>query len=150
MARGMVVVIRDRLGGRIPYFSTGIDCFNRGYLLARAAKKRHHDDTKANCIKVSVKGFGSAVRMALEEVFVKMEAMYHMPQSIYTRQFSALVHTQYLATYDKPWRQRHLECICDFVHILADACLPGPYCPECLTQTLLPPMRILGGGRGMR
>jgi hypothetical protein len=85
MARGRVVIMRDLLGGRIPYFSTGIDCFSRGYLLARAAKKRHHDDTKANCIKVRVKGFGSAVRIALEEVFVKIEAMYHMPQSIYIR-----------------------------------------------------------------
>lgn len=75
--------MRDLLGGRIPYLSTGIACFNRGYFLASAAKNRHHDETKANCISVRVKGFGSAVRMALEEVLVKMDAMYHTAHNVY-------------------------------------------------------------------
>jgi hypothetical protein len=36
------------------------------------------------------------------------------------------------------------------MHILADARLPGPNCPKGLTKTLLPPMRVLGGGGWMR
>ena len=86
-ARGSVVIMSDLLGERIPYFSTGIACFTRGYLLAKAVKNRHHTDTKANCTSVRVNGFGSAVRMALEDVFVKMEDMNHTPQSNYNHQF---------------------------------------------------------------
>jgi hypothetical protein len=60
-------------------------CFKRGYLLARAARNKHQPDTKANCTTVRVMGFGSAVRMALEDVLVEMEVIYHTAHRIYIR-----------------------------------------------------------------
>jgi hypothetical protein len=83
-------MMSSRVGGRIPYFNTGIVCFNRGYLRARAARNKHQDDTKANWTTVSVMGLGSAVRMALEDVLVEMEVMYHTPHSIYLCQISSI------------------------------------------------------------
>ena len=64
----------------MPYFRTGIAVLSRGHRRARAARNKHQEDTKANWTSVRVMGFGSAVRMALEEVFEKMDVMYHMPQ----------------------------------------------------------------------
>jgi hypothetical protein len=85
MASGRVVITRSLVGGRMPYLRNGMVCFMRGYRLASAARKRHHPDTKANCMMVSVTGFGRAVRMAFEDVLEKMDVMYQMPQSPYIR-----------------------------------------------------------------
>ena len=41
----------------------------------------HHPETKANWTVVRVTGFGSAVSMVFEDMFVKMEVMYQTPQS---------------------------------------------------------------------
>lgn len=71
------------VGGRIPYFKKGMVCFIRGYLLARAARSMHHPETNANCTRVRVMGFGSAVRMALDEVLEKMDVIYQIPHSVY-------------------------------------------------------------------
>jgi hypothetical protein len=77
-------MIRSFDGERIPYFKKGIVCFKRGYFLASIAITRHQPDTKANCTVVRVMGRGSAVRMAFEDMFVKMDVIYQTPQSICT------------------------------------------------------------------
>jgi hypothetical protein len=79
---GRVVRIRSFEGGRIPYFRNVSFCFKRGYRRASAARNIHHDETKPNCTRVRVTGFGRAVRIAFEDVFEKIEVMYHIPQSI--------------------------------------------------------------------
>lgn len=70
----------------MPYFRNGIVCFSRGNRRAAAAITRHHPDTKANCTVVRVTGWGSAVRMVFEDMLVKIEVMYQIPQSIYSCQ----------------------------------------------------------------
>ena len=42
---------------------------------------RHQKKTEANCIIVSVAGFGKALRIDLEEVFVSAEVIYHTMQN---------------------------------------------------------------------
>lgn len=79
--RGSVARMSSRDGERIPYFRNGIVCFMRGNRRASAASRRHHPDTNANCTVVRVMGWGSAVRIVLEDMFVKMEVMYQTPQS---------------------------------------------------------------------
>jgi len=70
-------------GGRIPYFRKGRVDLRRGYRCARKARKMHQVETKRNWMRVRVMGLGKALRMAFEEVLLKMEVMYHIPQSIY-------------------------------------------------------------------
>lgn len=79
--RGSVATIISLCGRRIPYFKKGIVCFMRGYRLANAASIMHHPETKANWTVVRVMGFGSAVRIVFEDMFVKMDVMYQIPQS---------------------------------------------------------------------
>jgi hypothetical protein len=79
--KGSVAMISSLDGLRIPYLRKGIVCFNRGYLLANVASIKHQPDTKANCTVVRVMGFGRAVKMALEDMLVKIEVMYHTAQS---------------------------------------------------------------------
>ena len=79
---GSVASMSSLDGGLMPYFRNGIVCFSRGNLRAAAASSKHHPDTKANCTVVSVTGCGSAVRIAFEDMLVKIDVMYHTPQSI--------------------------------------------------------------------
>jgi hypothetical protein len=134
--RGSVAIMSSFDGGRIPYFRKGIVCFMRGNLRAAAASTRHHPDTKANCTVVRVTGCGSAVRMAFEDMLVKMEVMYQTAQSICAGQHSG-PHCALCRTYNEPWRQRHLERVCNLVHVLADTRFPCPYRADSLTQALL-------------
>ena len=83
--RGIVAMMSSLEGERIPYFKKGIACFIRGYFLADMASIRHQPETKANCTVVRVMGLGSAVRMALEDMLVKMDVMYQTPQSTCAR-----------------------------------------------------------------
>lgn len=80
---GRVAIIRSLDGDRIPYFRNGIVCFMRGYFRARAASSRHQPDTKANWTVVRVTGCGRAVRITLEDMFVKMEVKYQTAHRIY-------------------------------------------------------------------
>lgn len=41
--------------------------------------------TKANCIRVRVAGFGKALRMDFEEVFVRALEVYHIIQRVYSK-----------------------------------------------------------------
>lgn len=65
----------------MPFFKAGMVVCSRGKRCARDAKKRHHPETKANCIIVRVIGFGKALSMDLEEVLVKAELKYQTRQS---------------------------------------------------------------------
>lgn len=56
-------------------------------------------------------------------------------------------HLPVWTTYNKRGRDGRLERICELVRILADTRLARPDCPDCLAETLLPPVP---GGRAMR
>lgn len=74
-------MIISLLGRRMPFFKTG-NAFRTAVLrLASAERKTHQNETRRNWIMVSVTGFGSAVKMALEEVFVRIEVPYQIAQS---------------------------------------------------------------------
>ncbi len=72
-------MMRSLLGGLISCLRTGISVRKEWYLRASAAEKKHQDDTKANCIRVRVTGFGKAMRMDLEDVFDMMDVAYQIP-----------------------------------------------------------------------
>jgi hypothetical protein len=101
--KGSVAMINSLDGGRIPYLRKGIVCFMRGNLRAAAASTRHHPETKANCTVVRVTGWGSAVRMALEDMLVKMDVMYQTAHSICLGQHSG-PRCELCPTYYEPWR----------------------------------------------
>lgn len=44
---------------------------------------RHHDDTNANCMMVSVAGLSKAVNIVFDDVLVKAEDQYHMTHNVY-------------------------------------------------------------------
>ncbi len=54
-----------------------------GKMVVSHEKNIHKEATNANWIKVSVAGLGKALRMAFEEVLVKIEAMYHTAHNVY-------------------------------------------------------------------
>jgi hypothetical protein len=58
---------------------------SRSVLLCRATNERktHQKDTSRNCITVSVMGFGNAVKIALEEVLVRIEVAYQILQRVF-------------------------------------------------------------------
>ncbi len=64
----------------MPFFNDGMAVCRRGKRRASDAKNRHHPETKANCIIVSVIGLGKALSMDLEEVLVNAELKYQIRQ----------------------------------------------------------------------
>lgn len=56
---------------------------SRGNLDASQENKRQYAATHANCIIVSVAGLSKAVRIDLDEVFVRAEDQYHATHSPY-------------------------------------------------------------------
>lgn len=112
----------------MPNFRMGMVCFRRGYLRARAARNRHHDDTKPNCTRVRVIGFGSAVRIAFEDVLEEMDVMYQMRHRICSCQSSSMpCSVVSLRTYNEAGRQRRLQRIGQLMRILADTHFTRPY-----------------------
>lgn len=69
-------------GLRIPFFRTGNAFLIGACLRASQAANIHQEDTKRNCTTVKVTGFGSAVRMALDDVLERIEVAYQTPQRI--------------------------------------------------------------------
>lgn len=65
----------------MPFFSTGRAFRTAVLRLASHDRNTHQKDTRRNWIIVSVTGFGKAVKMALEEVFVRIEVPYQKAQS---------------------------------------------------------------------
>lgn len=70
-------------GYRIGCFNAGIDVLKPGKVEASHDKSRHHDDTNANCMMVSVAGLSKAVNIVFDEVLVKAEDQYHMTHNVY-------------------------------------------------------------------
>jgi hypothetical protein len=62
------------LGLLMPFLRTGMALRILGFRLANQDKKRHQKETRKNCMIVSVMGRGRAVRMAFEDVFVRIDA----------------------------------------------------------------------------
>jgi hypothetical protein len=79
-ARGRAVMITSRDGRNMPLRRAGIAVFNPGKSVEQYVRSRHQNDTKANCIRVSVTGLGSAVNMDLEDVLVTADVMYQTIQ----------------------------------------------------------------------
>ena len=67
-------------GGFSPFFNAGMAFLSGGNTAANQVRTRHHSDTDANCAMVRVTGWGKALRMDFEEVFVSAEVMYHVIQ----------------------------------------------------------------------
>lgn len=67
----------------MPFFSAGIFLLSDGTAVERYANTKHHIDTKANCTAVRVIGFGRALRMDFDDVFVTAEVMYQIRQRNY-------------------------------------------------------------------
>ena len=53
-----------------------------GYRCATYAKNKHHNETKANWTSVRVTGFGKALRIDFEDVFVSAELRYQTKHSV--------------------------------------------------------------------
>jgi hypothetical protein len=60
--------------------------FIAGKRSASAEKRRQYVETKPNCMSVRVAGFGNAIKMVFEEVFVRAEEKYQIMQSVYDHQ----------------------------------------------------------------
>lgn len=65
----------------MPFFRAGMDFFNEGKIDDRYDRMRHQAETKPNWTIVKVIGFGSVVRISLDEVLVSAEVMYQTMQS---------------------------------------------------------------------
>lgn len=70
------------LGRRMPFFNTGIASRKVVLCLASQDRKTHQKETSRNWITVKVTGFGNAVRIAFEEVFVRIDVAYQTPHRI--------------------------------------------------------------------
>ena len=71
------------LGFLTPFLSTGTAFLTVGLRFAIQERKMHQKETKKNCMTVSVTGLGSAVKIALEDAFVRMEAENHTMHNIW-------------------------------------------------------------------
>jgi len=78
----MVVIITSLVGGLMPCFRAGIAFFSPGNLLASQEKRRQNDETNPNWISVRVAGFGKAMSMDFEDVFVNADERYQIMQSV--------------------------------------------------------------------
>jgi hypothetical protein len=61
----------------MPFFSTGNALRTDALRFASHERKMHQKDTSKNCMTVRVTGRGKAVKIAFEEVFVRMDVAYH-------------------------------------------------------------------------
>lgn len=70
----------------MPNLRAGMAFFMAGKLSASAEKRRQYEETNPNCMSVKVAGFGKAIKMVFEEVFVRAEDRYQTMQSVYDHQ----------------------------------------------------------------
>ena len=71
------------LGLLIPFLRTGMALRTLAFRFANHDRKMHQNETRKNCITVRVTGFGRAVKMAFEDVFVRIDAENQAAQSIF-------------------------------------------------------------------
>lgn len=74
----------SRVGARMGYLRAVTFVRRTGKRTASHARRMHSDDTKANWTSVRVAGLSKALRMDLEDVFVRAEDVYHARQRIYS------------------------------------------------------------------
>lgn len=79
-ANGAVVAMIALVGNRSPPDSPGTD--RNGVTRARSDRVIHHDETKQNCMSVSVTGCGNEFRIVLDEVFDNAEERYLQPRTL--------------------------------------------------------------------
>lgn len=84
-AKGRVVFMTSRVGYRMPCRRAGILFLRLGKTVESQLKRRQKKATKANCIMVRVAGLGKALRMDLEDVFVRALDKYHMIHNVYKK-----------------------------------------------------------------
>lgn len=77
---GRVAMMICLSGLRMPFFNTGKASRTATLRLASQERKMHQKDTSMNWTTVKVIGFGRAVRMAFDEVFVRIEEAYQKLQ----------------------------------------------------------------------
>lgn len=80
-AKGRAAETTSRDGYRIPFFNAGMEVFSDGKTDDRYERMRHHAETNPNWTIVRVIGFGSVVRISLDDVLVSAEVMYQTTQS---------------------------------------------------------------------
>ena len=73
------------LGRLMPFFRTGILFRTVAFRFASHALKKHHSVTCKNCMTVSVTGLGSAVKIAFDEVLLRIDAVNQIPHRIWHR-----------------------------------------------------------------
>lgn len=141
--RGNVAMMMSQEGFRSPLRRTGTCARILRLCLASQERKMHQKDTRKNCITVRVTGFGRAVRMALEDVFVRMDAEYqttHRSCGIRQPFRGQKRQPATLYTYHKSVGYRRLQALRDFCCALAHTHLPHPHRVNGLTQTFLSPV----------
>lgn len=77
-----MVIITSLVGGRIGWRRAVTFSRRMGNTVASQAEKMQREETKANCTRVRVAGMLKALRMDLDEVFVRAEDVYHSKQRI--------------------------------------------------------------------
>jgi hypothetical protein len=65
-----------------PFLRAGTAFRIEGNIEARYAEIKHHIETEANCMRVSVTGFGKAFMIDFEDVLVAADVLYQRTQSI--------------------------------------------------------------------
>lgn len=76
---GSVAMTISRFGRRMPFFRTGSRSRTVELCLASQERNMHQKETRRNCTMVRVTGRGRAVKMAFEDVFVRIEVPYQSP-----------------------------------------------------------------------
>ena len=108
--------------------------------LAIHGSATHQEDTKKNCITVRVMGLGKAVKIALDDVFERIDVAYQTAHSDCRLSVSIrMVDTSAVGpmTYDQLERHRGFERAGNLVGIFADTRGTSAHCSNCLAQALL-------------
>lgn len=75
----------SREGYRNGCLSAGTAARNLGKVEASHENRMQYEETKANWTNVNVAGLSKAVRIDLDEVFVRADDQYHITQSAYNK-----------------------------------------------------------------
>ena len=81
--KGGVATMMSLLGLLTPFLRTGIARLSAPLCFAAQERIKHQEHTKKNCMTVRVTGIGSAVKIAFEDVFERIEVAYQTQHSIF-------------------------------------------------------------------
>lgn len=111
-ANGRVVLITSLDGYRIPCRKACMFLGRAGNIVASHENSMQKKATNANWISVRVAGFGKALRMDFDEVFVRALEVYHIIQRVYGKyqHLHLNVWRSYkLLTWARPAPSKHLQ-----------------------------------------